>query len=123
MRNEVTFNCTVRGSQTLRDLVLAWSSPEYIGQGDPLRLTIEDTPGVNNMTSMVNGNVTAILTSNTNINGVPVLVSELRIFGADQTSVITCTSETNATSSITTFVSSGICIYIINSTISSDICS
>jgi hypothetical protein len=106
MRNEVTFKCTIRGSLTLRDLVLAWSSPEYIGQGDPLRLTTQDTPGLN-MTSIVHGDVTATLTSNTMIDGVPVLVSELHIIGADQSSVITCTSETNGTSARTMFDSSG----------------
>jgi hypothetical protein len=108
MRNEVTFNCTVRGSLILTDLIVAWSSPEYIGQGDPLRLTTEDTPG-ENKTSQINGNVIAILTSNTMIGGVPVLVSELHIIGADQSSVITCSSETNGTSARTTFVSSGTC--------------
>jgi hypothetical protein len=93
----------------MTDLVLSWSSPEYIGQGDPLRLTTQDTPGEDNLTSMVNENVTAILTSNTRIGGVPVLVSELHIIGADQSSVISCTSETNGTSARTTFVSSGTC--------------
>ena len=44
------------------------------------------------MPSMINGNATATLISNTNINGVPTLVSELHII-ADQASTVTCTSE------------------------------
>ena len=106
-RNEVTFTCTIRGSQTLREFVLAWTSPEYIGQGDPLRFTTENMSGANNLSSMINGNVTAILVSNTRIGGVPELVSELHIIGASQTSVITCSNEVNQTSMRTTFISSG----------------
>ena len=65
-------------------------------------------PGENNiMISMINGNVTATLISNTRINEVPELVSELHIVSASQTSVITCSSELNQTSVSTTFVGSG----------------
>ena len=42
---------------------------------------------------MINGNVTATLRSKTDIDGEPVLVSELRII-ADQASTVTCTSVT-----------------------------
>ena len=86
--------------------VLAWSSAEYIGQGNPLRFTTDDVSGANK-TSTINGNVTATLTRNTNINGVPVLVSELRIV-ADQPSTVTCTSETTTTANSTMFNVSGI---------------
>ena len=95
----------------MRDLVIAWSSPEYIGLGDPLRVTIQDMPGAN-QTSMINEDVIATLISNTMIGGVPVLVSELRIIGADRSSVITCASETNVTSTRVMFNSSGTCTCI-----------
>ena len=72
-------------------LILAWSSPEYIGQGNPLRFTTQDTQG-EKRTSEIDGNVTATLITNTNINGVPTLVSQLRIV-ADQASTVTCDGE------------------------------
>ena len=102
---EVIFTCTVRGSAYLATLILAWSSAEYIGQGNPLRFTTQDVPGIK-MTSEIDGNVTATLTSNTNINSLPVLVSELRIV-ADQDSTVTCTSLTNSSSMSTTLNVSG----------------
>lgn len=105
-RDEVTFSCTIRGSQSLTSLVLAWSSPEYIGQGDALRFTTAAMPGMNS-TSVINGNVTAILTSNTVISGVPMLVSVLRIVGASQSSLIICSSATNGSSASIMFDSSG----------------
>ena len=94
----------------MTSLILAWSSTEYIGQGDPLRFTTEDLPGMIR-TSIINrnGNVTATatLTSNTNVGEIPVLVSELRIV-ADQASVVTCTSETGGgTASMKMFNISG----------------
>ena len=82
------------------DLILAWSSTEYIGQGNALRFTAEDTSG-ENRTSEINGDVTATLTSNTNIDGVPVLVSELRI-ATNRSSSVVCRSVT--TSSVNTTV-------------------
>ena len=91
-RNEVTFTCTIRGSASLARLVLAWSSDEYINNA--LRFTTADDPG-ENVTSIVNENVTAVLINNTMIDGVPVLVSELRIVNANQNSIITCDSETS----------------------------
>ena len=56
-----------------------------------------------NSTSMINENVTAVLTSNTISGGVPVLVSELRIVAAHQDSEITCDSVTNDSSKNTEF--------------------
>ena len=47
------------------------------------------------------------LISNTRIDGVPELVSELHIVSASQTSVITCINEIYGTSTNTTFISSG----------------
>ena len=83
---EVTFTCTTRGSSTL---ALAWESNEYIGQGDLLQFTQLDRPGMS-IASMINENVTATLTKNTDENGTPILESELRIV-ADLGSVVTCT--------------------------------
>ena len=57
---------------------------------------------------MINGNVTAKLTSNIDIDGVPILVSELHII-ADQASTVTCTSETTTSSNNTLFNVSGMC--------------
>ena len=89
-RNEVNFTCTIRGSANLPLLILAWSSDEYIS--DALRFTTNNDPGEN----ITNGNVTATLINNTMIDGVPVLVSELRIVFANQDSTITCNSETSS---------------------------
>ena len=71
------------------NLALAWSSAEYIGRDNLLQFTTLNVPGMD-VTSMINGNVTATITNNTNINGVPTLVSELHI-AADQNSTVTCT--------------------------------
>ena len=71
------------------NLALAWSSTEYIGQGDLLQFTERDMPGIS-MERMINGNVTATLSNNTIVNGVRILESKLRIV-ADQGSVVTCT--------------------------------
>ena len=112
MRNEVTFTCTIRGSSNLTSSIIAWRSSEYIGKGDALQFTSEDMAGTNS-TSMINGNVTAILTNNTGIGGavrVPVLVSKLRIVNADQNSMITCNSLTSGSSASTEFDGSGIII-------------
>ena len=103
--DEVIFTCTIRGSPILTTLVLAWSSTEYIG-GNPLRFTTQDTPGENNLTSEINGNVIATLISNTDINGVPTLVSELRIV-ADQASTVTCGSQATSRINSTMFHVSG----------------
>ena len=108
-RNEVTFNCTIRGLRNLTSLILAWSSNEYIGEGVFLHFVSTDMPETNR-TSLINGNVTAILTNNIMIDGVPELVSVLRVVGANQSSMITCRSETNGSSASTEFVSSGIMI-------------
>ena len=89
----VIFTCTIRGSSSL---VLAWSSSEYIGQGNFLQFTTENLPGTIR-TSVINGNVTATRTSNTNDNGVSVLESELHIV-ADQSSTVTCTVANGAMS-------------------------
>ena len=111
MRNEVTFTCTIRGSRNLTSLILAWSSTEYIGNGKVLRFLSDDMPE-NNKTSTINENVTAILTINAMINGVPALVSVLRVIGANQRSTIKCESVTNGSSASTEFISSGIRIII-----------
>ena len=89
---EVYFTCIIRGSANSPNLILAWSSTEYIGRGTPLQFTTATVPG-ENRTSVINRNVTATLISNANISGVPTLVSELRII-ADQASTVICTSET-----------------------------
>ena len=69
-------------------------------------------PGTNK-TSAINGNVTATLTSKTDIDGVPELVSVLRIISASQNSVITCDSITNRSVARREFTS-GTCIYVHN---------
>ena len=89
----------------MTDLILAWSSTEYIGQGDPLRFASQEAQGTKR-TSIINGNVTAILISNTNRNGESILVSELHIV-ADQASTVTCTSETTTSEDSAMFNISG----------------
>ena len=61
---------------------------------------------------MMDGSVTATatLTSKPNINGVPVLVSELRII-ADQASNVTCTSNTNSSPMSKVFAISGMYVH------------
>ena len=103
IRNEVNFTCTIRGSPNLTVLILSWSSDEYIGRGDgvALQFTSEAISG-KSVASTINENVTAILTNNTNVSGVPVLVSELRIVGARQDSTIRCDSALLSGSSTST---------------------
>ena len=101
---EVIFTCTIR-SADVDTLILAWSSPEYVGQGNRLRFTIQQIPGTTRI-SMINGNVVANLTSNTNIDGVRTLVSELRIV-ADQASTVTCISESTTSEDSAMFNVSG----------------
>ena len=93
-------------------LILAWSSTEYID--DALRFTSQDSPGTKRM-SMINGNVTAraTLISNTNISGIPVLVSELRII-ADQASTVTCTSVTTSSNISEVLTISGMYVHCID---------
>ena len=105
---EVTFTCTIRGSQNLTTLVLIWNSDEYIGT--PLRFTTENMLGATGM-SMIDGNVTATatLTSISNVGGIPVLVSELSVV-ANQASMVTCLSQTSGNITSTMFTISGMCI-------------
>lgn len=114
----VNFICAIRGSSSFSSLILAWSSIEYIGGGDPLRFTTQDTPRANTMTSVINSNVTATLTYNGIMGGVRVLVSELRIV-ADQASVMTCTSVTTSTTATRMLNISGTCIVCNNITLQS----
>lgn len=62
---------------------------------------------------MINGNVTATLTKNTDADGVPLLESTLRIV-AVQASVVTCDSVTNGSKASIEFDVSGTCTYIIH---------
>jgi hypothetical protein len=92
---EIIFTCTLRGS-----VALAWSSPGYIGDGNPLQFSAGSMVGVD-VTRMIDGKITATarLTRNTNDNGVRVLESTLRIT-ADVASVVTCMSANGGTESI-----------------------
>ena len=83
-------------------LNLGWSSNEYIG--DLLQFTTDDSPG-RTESSMINENVTAILTNNTIVDGVRLLVSTLSIV-AVQASMVTC-HVTSRTSVSTEFSISG----------------
>ena len=84
---EVVFTCTVRDS-TLSVLVIGWRSDEYIGPDALLQFTTNVMQG-ENRTSMINGNITATLTRNTNDNGVLMVVSMLHIV-ATVPSQVTC---------------------------------
>ena len=88
-------------------LTLAWSSAEYIGQNNLLQFTTLNMPGMN-VSSMINGNVTAIVTNNANIDGVPTLISELRIV-ADQASTVICTVQ-NGSEASKEFYITGTCV-------------
>jgi hypothetical protein len=71
-------------------LSLAWNSTEYIGQGESLQLSTADMLGAVER-SPKDGNVTATLTNNADVNGELVLESTLRIT-AVVASVVTCLS-------------------------------
>jgi hypothetical protein len=92
---EVIFTCTLRGS-----LALAWSSPGYIEDASPLQFSTASTLG-RDVTSMINGRITATarLTRNTNVTGVRILESTLRIT-AVVASLVTCRGTTGDTESI-----------------------
>ena len=77
----VTFTCTIRGSSTLTELVIAWNSTDYIGENALLHFTTDNTVG-SNVSSMINRDVIATLTTNTFIDGVPMLKSQLRIIAS-----------------------------------------
>ena len=100
---EVVFTCAVNDSSSLPDLFIAWSSDEYIGPGAFLQFTTNNIRGAND-TSMINENVTATLTRNTDESGVRVLESVLRIVAA-QASVVTCNVINRAQVSTEFFIS------------------
>ena len=104
--DEIIFTCIIKGSPTLTSLILGWSSSEYIGPIGLtyLQFTTDSIPGANE-TSMINGNVTAILTNNTVVNGVPVLESQLRIIANKDSSTptVTCHSLSNESAASTKF--------------------
>ena len=83
---EVVFTCTISDS-TLSVLVIGWSSDEYIGPGALLQFTTDNVLG-DNRTSMINGNVTAILTRNANASGVLMVESTLRIVATVRSEVM-----------------------------------
>ena len=96
---QVNFTCTLRGS-----LALAWISPGYIADDNPLQFSIASTLGVD-VLSMINGRITATarLTTNSMDNGEQVLQSTLRIT-ATEASMVTC-SGTNGDIESTFFIS------------------
>ena len=108
---EVIFKCTIRGSSTLPVLVLEWRSAEYIGQDGSLQLSTTDSLGEVEE-SMMDGIVTATATliNSTNIGGVLILESTLRIV-ANEASVVTCRGTNGVTESIE-FSISGTYMYI-----------
>ena len=83
----VTFNCETRGST-----ILAWTSDEYIETGGTrLAFGTFNSVGTEEI-SPLNPNTVATLISNTIEDGVPVLVSTLRIRALSQflNSSVTC---------------------------------
>ena len=97
---EVIFNCTIRGSSTLPVLALEWRSAEYIGQDGSLQLSTADSLGAVEE-SVMDGIITATATliSSTNIGGMLILASTLRIV-ANEASVVTCSGTNEVTESI-----------------------
>ena len=93
----MVFTCTV--TSTLPVVTLAWSSTEYIGQRGLLQFSTTEIPGAMNKTSSIDGNVTATLTNNTNVNGVHILETRLRIV-ANVASEVTCSGNNGGTDSI-----------------------
>ena len=92
---EVIFTCTLRGS-----LALAWRSPGYINNDNPLQFSTASTLGVD-VPSMINGRITATATLTRNVidNGEQVLVSTLRIT-ATVDSMVTCSGTSGVAESI-----------------------
>ena len=76
---EVNFTCETRGSRSI-----AWTSEEYIEQGgNPLILATFNAVGFTR-TSPINNHTVATLINNTIEDGVPVLVTTLRIIVSSQ---------------------------------------
>ena len=94
--DEITFTCMIRGSPTLTNLIIAWSSIHYIGENDLLQFTTSNMMG-NTYSSMINVDVVATLTNNAIVSGVSVLESQLRIIVSENfsTPTVTCHSWTN----------------------------
>ena len=72
-------------------LVLGWSSDEYIGLGGSLQLSTANMIGHLEISTNMDGSITATatVTNNTNVNGERILESTLRIT-AIEPSVVTC---------------------------------
>ena len=107
-RDEIIFTCTVRGSLTLKTLILAWNSTKYVGEDLYLQFTSSSKEG-STRSSMINTNVIATLTNNTVVNGVPMLESQLRVIVSKDTptSIVTCHSLTSGNSASIEFHTPG----------------
>ena len=83
----VMFRCV-----TINSPILAWSSPEYIGEnGVQLELLSVNTPGIT-MTSQIDSNTVAILSNVTTEDGQTVIESNLRVVVSArfQISLVSC---------------------------------
>ena len=91
----IIFNCSIIGSDSATNLIIAWGSPEYIGQETFLHFTTDDMIG-DNETSMINANVTAQLLYKGDRNGTPTLESQLQLTVSSE-STVSCHNELSDT--------------------------
>ena len=104
---EVIFTCTIRGPSNLQTIAVAWSSTEYIGQGESLQLSTANRLGDTETITDMDGSITATatVTNNIDVNGELILETTLRIT-AVVASTVTCTDPNGGPASIE-FVISG----------------
>ena len=77
----------------MTNLIIAWGSPEYIGQAAFLQFTTANMIG-DNATSMINSDVIAQLVYKGDRNGIPTLESQLQltVFSNFMNPTVTCLS-------------------------------
>ena len=103
-RTRIVFNCSITRSVSATNLIIAWSSPLYIGQGSFLQFTSDNMMG-DSETSMINDDVTAQLLYNGNRNGTPTLESQLQLTVSSDllSSTVSCHNVISDTSRNVTF--------------------
>ena len=113
-QQEVIFTCTVRGSN---NIILEWSSAEYIGQGGfPLQLLSLNGTGTN-VSSTTHPSTYAVRRSIFTENDQTVITSDLRLIASLQypMGIVSCSASANGASSSEsiTFITRGKILMII----------
>ena len=116
-QQEVIFTCTVRGTS---NVILEWSSVEYIGQGGfPLQLLSLNGTGTN-VSSTTNPSTYAVRRSVSTENNQTVILSDLRLVASLQypMGTVSCSASANGASfsESITFITRGKMLIIITYT-------